>query len=76
MKELVKPNPLNRSLLVALRKARHASGLSQVKLAAEVGINHVTLSRIELGQTVPSINLYHKMFDKLGVQIQVGVRND
>ncbi len=74
MSELIKPNPLNKSLVSALRRARRNMGLSQVQLAEEMGINLVTVAKIELGQTIPSLNLYNRMFEHLGVEIDVRLK--
>jgi transcriptional regulator with XRE-family HTH domain len=50
-----------------VRAKRNALGLSQVDLARELGITHQHVSRIELGDVAPSLEMLLKLSRKLGV---------
>lgn len=50
-----------------VRAKRIALGLSQEKLAAELGVKHQHVSRIELGDATPSLEMLLKVSRKLGV---------
>ena len=50
-----------------VRAKRNALGLSQTDLARELSITHQHVSRIELGDATPSLEMLLKLSRKLGV---------
>jgi len=50
-----------------VRAKRNALGLSQIDLARELSITHQHVSRIELGDVTPSVEMLLKLSRKLGV---------
>jgi len=50
-----------------IRRIRRERGLSQVQLAAAIGIDHRTISRIENGRHATSIDLIYRLAAGLGV---------
>jgi transcriptional regulator with XRE-family HTH domain len=50
-----------------VRTKRKALGLTQEKLARELGVTHQHVSRIESGQAVPSLDVLVNLSRKLGV---------
>jgi len=50
-----------------VRARRIALGLSQIDLARELGVSHQHVSRIELGDATPSLEMLLKLSRKLGV---------
>jgi Predicted transcriptional regulators len=50
-----------------VRARRIALGLSQENLATELGVKHQHVSRIELGDATPSLEMLLKVSRKLGV---------
>jgi transcriptional regulator with XRE-family HTH domain len=50
-----------------VRARRLALGLSQENLATELGVKHQHVSRIELGDATPSLEMLLKVSRKLGV---------
>jgi transcriptional regulator with XRE-family HTH domain len=50
-----------------VRTKRNALGLSQIDLARELGVTHQHVSRIELGDVTPSLEMLLKLSRKLGV---------
>lgn len=49
------PSPQRQHLAAALRRCRRAAGLTGDQLAQQIGISQSKLSRIELGQSPPSV---------------------
>lgn len=58
-----------------LRKLREAQGLTQVKLAAQVGISDSLIAQIETGKVQPSLNTLEKLADTFGVAIDYFLTN-
>lgn len=52
-----------------VRKLREAQGLTQVKLAAQVGISDSLIAQVETGKVQPSLNTLEKMAEALGVSV-------
>lgn len=52
-----------------LRKLREAQGLTQVKLASQVGISDSLIAQIETGKVQPSLNTLEKLADTFGVSV-------
>lgn len=50
-----------------VRARRNALGLSQIDLARELNVSHQHVSRIELGDATPSLEMLLKLSRKLGV---------
>jgi len=50
-----------------VRARRNALGLSQTDLARELSVSHQHVSRIELGDATPSLEMLLKLSRKLGV---------
>jgi transcriptional regulator with XRE-family HTH domain len=50
-----------------VRARRNVLGLSQIDLARELSVTHQHVSRIELGDTTPSLEMLLKLSRKLGV---------
>jgi transcriptional regulator with XRE-family HTH domain len=50
-----------------VRKKREALGLNQAQLANELGVTHQHVSRIELEQVAPSLQMLLKLSRRLGV---------
>jgi transcriptional regulator with XRE-family HTH domain len=50
-----------------VRKKREALGLNQAELANELGVTHQHVSRIELEQVAPSLQMLLKLSRRLGV---------
>ncbi len=50
-----------------VRKKREALGLNQAELANELGVTHQHVSRIELEQVAPSLEMLLKLSRRLGV---------
>jgi transcriptional regulator with XRE-family HTH domain len=55
--------------LTSLKEARKAAGLNQAELAARVNVTNNTISRIERGQTVPSVAQAQLIAGALGVSM-------
>ncbi len=53
----------------ALRRLRHARGLSQRELARRTGVSNGTISLIEKGETDPSVSLLKKILDGLSMSM-------
>lgn len=66
---LGKPNgPVELPFGAALRKARHAAGLSQEQLGLEAGVQRNFISLIETGQNQPTIGTISKLARALGMK--------
>jgi len=50
-------------------QARHAAGLTQVQLADRLGINRVTLARIETDAATPTLEVALRLEAALGVAV-------
>src|ERR1039458_2567631 len=50
-----------------VRAKRNALGLSQIDLARVLGVTHQHVSRIELGDATPSLEMLLKLSHRLGV---------
>jgi len=65
---------LHRRLAEELRSLRRQAGLSQRRLAAEVGVDHATVSRIESGGAMATtLDVYARLFAVLGGRLSVKV---
>lgn len=65
---------LHRRLGLELRSLRRRAGLSQRRLAAEVGIDHAIVSRIEAGgDTATTLDVYARLFAVLGCRLSAKV---
>jgi transcriptional regulator with XRE-family HTH domain len=53
----------------AVRAAREAKGLTQAALAEAADVHRTTLVRIEQGQMMPSIEVFTRIADVLGVSL-------
>jgi len=54
---------------IAIRELRVKTGLSQFHLAIQVGISENQLSRIERGESNPTVRTLHKIASHLDVNI-------
>jgi transcriptional regulator with XRE-family HTH domain len=52
-----------------LREAREKRGLSQEKAAKSVGVQKAAISKVELGQGLPSANILARLCELYGVSI-------
>jgi len=52
-----------------LREAREKRGLSQAKAAQSVGVQKAAISKVELGQGLPSANILARLCELYGVSI-------
>lgn len=52
-----------------LREARERKGLSQAKVAEAVGVQKAAISKIEVGQGLPSANILARLCELYGVEI-------
>ena len=65
---------LHRRLGQELRALRRQAGLSQRRLATEVGVDHAVISRIEAGgAAATTLDLYARLFAVLGGRLSVKV---
>lgn len=55
----------------AVRRARERAGMTQSALAAFVGVDVATISKTELGKTIPDFATLESIADRLGVTIDV-----
>jgi transcriptional regulator with XRE-family HTH domain len=53
-----------------IRRLREQQGLSQIALAAKVGIENAYLSRVETGQKEPCLRVIGMLADGLGVSLR------
>ncbi|MFI5003443.1 MAG: helix-turn-helix domain-containing protein [Solirubrobacterales bacterium] len=53
----------------AIRRLRHARGLSMASLATKAGVSAKNLNRIELGQGNPTLTTLRPLADALGVML-------
>jgi len=58
-----------------VRKLREAQGLTQVKLAAQLGISDSLIAQIETGKVQPSLNTLEKLADTFGVSVNYFLAN-
>lgn len=59
-----------------IREARGISGMTQEKLAEMTGVNTTYISDIERGAKFPSLNLFIKIVDALGVSADFILRGE
>lgn len=59
-----------------IRQARTSAGLTQEFLAEKVGVNTTYISDIERGAKFPSLSLYIKIVDALGVSSDYILRGE
>lgn len=59
-----------------IKEARIASAMTQELLAEKVGVNTTYISDIERGAKFPSLNLYIKIVDALGVSSDYILRGE
>lgn len=52
-----------------LREARERKGLSQAQVAQSVGVQKAAISKIEVGQGLPSANILARLCELYGVDI-------
>src|SRR5262245_44716838 len=64
---------LHRRLGQEIRALRRGSGLSQRRLAGELGISHAVVSRLEAGTGVAALETYAQLFAVLGSRLSVKV---
>lgn len=62
---------LEYQLMLMVLKARNEQNLTQAELAARTGIRQSNISRIEKGQSVPSITTLNKIAQGLGKQLEI-----
>ena len=55
----------------AMIEQRHELNLSQRELAELCGIPHSSVARIESGKSTPNLSTLLKIFDRLGLQLNV-----
>ena len=53
-----------------IAKYRKAAGLTQEQLGAKLHVAHETVSRMERGVSMPSVNTLHRIADALGVEVE------
>jgi len=61
--------PLNRRLAGEISALRHAAGWSLDRLAAECGVSRATLSRLEKGETSPSLDILGQLCGAYGLSL-------
>jgi transcriptional regulator with XRE-family HTH domain len=64
---------LHHRLGVELRSARRSAGLSQRRLAREMGVDHAMITRMEAGAASTSLMTYARAFAVLGGRLSVKV---
>lgn len=52
-----------------IHQARHAAGLTQSKVAAQIGVTQAAVSAWESGKATPGLENLHKLAVALGCQI-------
>lgn len=62
---------LEYQLMMMIFKARNEQSITQSELAARTGIRQSNISRIEKGQSLPSISTLNKIAHGLGKQLQI-----
>ena len=62
---------LEYQLMLMLLKARNEQNLTQLDLAKRTGIRQSNISRIEKGQTLPSIRTLNRIAHGLGKELQI-----
>ncbi len=62
---------LEYQITVKLMRERNAAGLTQVDLAKRSGIRQSNISRIEKGETIPTLATLNKLAHGLGKQLQI-----
>ena len=64
-------NTLNQSIGAALRARRQEAGLAQSEVAARAGTSQSALSRIESGESEPSLSRLSRIAAALGCVVEV-----
>lgn len=67
MNEVIDDRELRRTLAVNIPRLRQEAGMSQQRLADEVGVSRITINRIENGRLTPGSDLLYSLADALGV---------
>ena len=62
---------LEYQLMMMILKARNEQHLTQSELAERTGIRQSNISRIEKGQSIPSISTLNKIAHGLGKQLEI-----
>lgn len=62
---------LEYQLMMMIFKARNEQSITQSELAVRTGIRQSNISRIEKGQSLPSISMLNKIAHGLGKQLQI-----
>jgi DNA-binding XRE family transcriptional regulator len=60
-----------RAILAALVEARETSGMTQKELALRAGIHQGDISKLERGNTNPSLKTLRKFADALGKNLRI-----
>ena len=61
-------------IIGAMIEQRHALNISQRALAEQCGIPHSSVARIKSGKTAPNLNTLLKLFNQLGLKLDVNQR--
>ena len=61
------PNTFSRRVGRGLRQARQARGMTQAHIASLVGCQQATVSEYEAGKTLPSLYVFWRLSEILGV---------
>jgi transcriptional regulator with XRE-family HTH domain len=67
MEEMLDSTELRKHLAANISRLRAAAGWSQTKLAEQIGISQVFMSRVENGHASPSAEVLYAIADALGV---------
>ena len=59
-----------------IRELRNSIGLTQAQLAKEAGVTPQHISRLEVGQVAPSLNLLVRLSRRLGVSVDYLLTGD
>lgn len=62
---------MNDDIRTAVKRAMKEQGLSQVKLAEELGIDRVNLTRVLSGRSGKTPDSWEKILDRLGLELYV-----
>ena len=54
-----------------LRDARKEVGMTQSELAEKIGTDKSYISRVERGQTIPSISTFYRMVSAMGLTVEL-----
>lgn len=59
-----------------IKDARKERGFSQVDLAEKIGVNHMTISKIESGKFNFGIDIFNKLSIALGFKLELIMKNE